>query len=241
MKKLMLKIIKYHLMLFCCCTGFVLSPHSVYAASITLAWDASVPSAISGVAGYKIYYGTQSGNYTYPPIDVGNVTSYTINDLDKNEIYYLAVSAYASGGEESEFSTELSTFNKFAGTAQIFSRKMQWGSCEREEGFGDSVEVNLSFNFLPAQDSFMLESEDTRITCNAGTFIKHDDNTIEAACVKKGPWGVTRYRFIFEGSGNASQKEPLSLSAEVFEVLTVFNQACPVYVIEMKDLLPVQE
>ena len=238
MKKLMLKIIKNHVILFCCCTGFILSPHAAYAASITLAWDASVPSALSDVAGYKIYYGTQSGNYTYPPIDVGNVTSYTINNLDKDEIYYLAVNAYASSGEESEFSTELSTFNEFTGTAQIFSRKMQWGSCEREEEPGDSVEVNLSFNFLPAQGSFMFEPEDTRITCNAGTF-QHDDNTIEAKCFKEGPLGIVKiYSFIFEGSGNASLKDPLSLNAKVF---TVFNQECPVYVIEMKDLLPVQE
>jgi hypothetical protein len=219
--------------------GLLLFPHAVYAASITLAWVPGKVQPFADVAGYKIYYGNESGNYTYPPIDAGNVTSYKINDLDKDKIYYLAVIAYASGGEESNFSREVSTFNKFAGTAQIFSRKMQWNSCEIEEDPSDTVDVYLSFDFLPAQGGFIFESQDTRFTCNAGTFIQTDDNTIDAECVKKGPLGIiTLYRFIFEGVGNVSLKDPLSLRAEVFPV---FNQACPVYVIKMEDLLPAQE
>jgi hypothetical protein len=113
------KIIKYHLILCCCFTGFVLSPHAAYAASITIAWGASEPG-LADVSGYKIHYGTESGNYTYPPVDAGNATSYTINDLDENQIYYFSVTAYASAGEESKFSAEVSTFNEFTGTAKYF-------------------------------------------------------------------------------------------------------------------------
>ncbi len=86
---------------------------------------------------------------------------------------------------------------------------------------------------------FIYKPEDTQLTCDAGTFIQYEDNIIEAECFRKGPLGIVAlYRFIFQGSGNASIKDPLTLSAEVF---TVFNQECPVYVIEMEDLLPVQE
>ena len=190
-------------------------------------------------SGYKIYYGTESGNYTYPPVDAGNMTRYTINDLDENQTYYFAVTAYASAGEESKFSPEVSTFHEFTGTAQIYSRKLQWNACEMQAEPSETVGVTLSFNFSSAQ--FIYAPEDTSLTCDAGTFVQNEDNTIEAACVKKGPWGVTRNRFIFEGLGNASVKGPLALSAEVFELLTIFNPACPVYVIEMEDLLPVQE
>ena len=216
-----------------------MSPHAAYAASITLAWEASEPGLFADVSGYKIHYGTESGNYTSPPVDAGNATSYTINDLDENQIYYFSVTAYASAGEESKFSPEVSTFHEFTGTAQIFSRKLKFNACEMQAEPFETVGVYLSFNFLLAQ--FIYKPEGTPLTCDAGTFVQYADNTIEAACVKKGPWGVTRYRFIFEGFGNASLKDPLALSAEVFEVLTIFNPACPVYVIEMEDLLPVQE
>ena len=118
----MLKIIKHHLILFCCLTGFVLSPHAAYAASTTLAWDASEPG-FADVAGYKIHYGTESGNYTYPPVDAGNMTRFTINDLDENKTYYFAVTAYASAGEESKFSPEVSTFHEFTGTVKLFPNK----------------------------------------------------------------------------------------------------------------------
>ena len=112
--------------------------------------SASEPG-LADVSGYKIYYGTESGNYTYPPVDAGNVTSYTINDLDENQIYYFSVTAYASAGEESKFSPEVSTFHEFTGTAQIFPRKQQWNACEMQEEPSEAVEVYLSFNFLSAQ------------------------------------------------------------------------------------------
>lgn len=229
----MFKIIKYHLLLFCCFAGFFLPPHSADAASITLAWGASN----QGLAGYKIYYGTESKNYTYSPIDVGNVTKYTIDDLNENQTYYFAVTAYGSAGEESKFSEEVSTYNEFTGTAQIFPRKQQWNACEMQDEPSETVAVYFSFNFSNAQ--FIYEPEDTQITCDSGTFVQNEDNTIDATCVKKGPLGiVTFYNFIFDGSGNASLKVPLTLSAEVFNV---FNQACPVYVVTVEDLLPMQE
>lgn|GEM_PF-1620687 len=230
----MFEIIKYHFILFCFLAEFILSPHAVYAASITLAWD---PSSSGNIAGYEIYYGTESRNYSYAPVDVGNMTRFTINDLDETQTYYFAVTTYDSAGGINKFSSEVSTFNEFAGTAQIFFRKLQWNACEMQAEPSETVGVYLSFNFLLAQ--FFYKPEDTLLTCDAGTFIQNEDNTIEATCVKKNPLGiVTRYRFIFKGNGNASQKDPLTLSAEVY---SIFNWECPLYVIEMKDLLPVGE
>ena len=233
----MFKIIKYHLILCCCFTGFVLSHHAAYAASITIVWEASEPG-LSDISGYKIHYGTESGNYTYPPVDAGNATSYTINDLDENQIYYFSVTAYASAGEESKFSAEVSTFNEFTGTAQIFSRKQQWNACEMQAEPSEDVRVSLSFNFLLGQ--FIYTPEDTLLTCDAGTFTQDEDNIIEAECVKKGPLLgiVTIYTFKFKGIGNASSKDPISMSSDVFGT---FNQECPRYVIEMKEMMPGQE
>jgi fibronectin type 3 domain-containing protein len=86
------------------------SGSSISGASVTLTWDApttnSDGSPLTDLNGYKIYYGTSSGNYT-EVIDIGNVTSYTIGNLSSG-IYYFAVTAYNTSGNESDFSNEVS-------------------------------------------------------------------------------------------------------------------------------------
>ena len=78
-----------------------------HAAQVTLEWDA-VNHPLLG--GYMVYYGTYSGDY-YVSLDVGNWTSCTIADLEENETYYFAVTAYSTEGEESDFSNEVSNSN----------------------------------------------------------------------------------------------------------------------------------
>jgi hypothetical protein len=73
------------------------------AAQLSLTWD---PSGDSDVAGYKVYYGTQSGTYT-EVIDAGNSTTCTIPDLAVGTTYYIAATAYDSYGYESGYSNEL--------------------------------------------------------------------------------------------------------------------------------------
>ncbi len=74
------------------------------AAHLDLAWD---PNSEPDLGGYKIYYGTESGNYINF-IDVGNVTSYTMGSLLDGITYYVAITAYDSAGNESNFSGEVS-------------------------------------------------------------------------------------------------------------------------------------
>ena len=72
----------------------------VYATN--LAWD-----EVNGAAGYKIYYGTSSGIYV-TPIDVGNVTTVPLpSAVQDGRFYYLAATAYDSGGGESDYSNEI--------------------------------------------------------------------------------------------------------------------------------------
>lgn len=86
--------------------GFTLSfAHITNAAekSVVLAWD---PSPDASVTGYKIHYGTASGNY--PKVQqVGNVTTTTISGLQEGSVYYFAATAYAADGLESDFSNEV--------------------------------------------------------------------------------------------------------------------------------------
>ena len=74
------------------------------AQSVTLAWNAS-PSA--GVTGYKVYYGTVAGSPS-TSINVGNVTTATVSNLNDATTYFFSVAAYNSAGLESQRSTEIS-------------------------------------------------------------------------------------------------------------------------------------
>jgi fibronectin type 3 domain-containing protein len=53
------------------------------------------------VAGYKIYYGTETGVYTNV-IDVGKVNAYTVSGLSVGNTYFFAVTAYDATGVESD-------------------------------------------------------------------------------------------------------------------------------------------
>jgi len=73
--------------------------------SLTLGWNAS---ASTGVTGYRIYYGTASGNYTNSLTAVGNVTAATISGLAAGVTYYFAVTAINASGLASTFSNQAS-------------------------------------------------------------------------------------------------------------------------------------
>jgi len=66
---------------------------------ISLNWDASL---IGDLAGYKLYYDSDSSGYPYANnIDIGNETSYTLSNLLLGTTYYLAVTTYDTDGNES--------------------------------------------------------------------------------------------------------------------------------------------
>ncbi len=79
----------------------------VYAAgSLVASWS---PNAESDLAGYKIYYGTTSGDQTnWQMKDVGDVNRHVFHDLVAGETYYMVVTAYDWAGNESDPSTEAS-------------------------------------------------------------------------------------------------------------------------------------
>lgn len=72
-------------------------------ASVTLQWD---PSSSSNVAGYAVYYGTVSGNYT-ARVDAGAQTTVSISGLLGSTTYYFMVVAYTDYGVESLPSNEI--------------------------------------------------------------------------------------------------------------------------------------
>lgn len=73
------------------------------AGQITLTWD---PNTQPDFAGYNVYYGTASGTYS-TRLNVGNVTSYTVTNLSDTATYFLAVTAYDTASNESDYSNEV--------------------------------------------------------------------------------------------------------------------------------------
>jgi len=104
-------------------------PAPGHAVDVTLAWDAN---SESDLAGYAIYYGTESGGpyfgegavEGYSPVDIlldededpdPNVVQFTLHDLPEG-IYFFAVTAFNTSGEESGYSNEASTASDEPGT-----------------------------------------------------------------------------------------------------------------------------
>ena len=75
---------------------------SCWAYTAVLEWN---PNSEEDLAGYIVYYGTQSGVYKNS-VDVGNITNSTVGALVPGVTYYFAVTAYDAAGLESGFSYE---------------------------------------------------------------------------------------------------------------------------------------
>ena len=81
--------------------------------SITLTWQTpernSDGSVFNDLAGFKVYYGFESGSYTGMRF-VKGLTHCVIEDLPGDTTLHLAVTTYDMSGNESAFSVELQTY-----------------------------------------------------------------------------------------------------------------------------------
>jgi hypothetical protein len=89
-----------------------LNASAAFAYVATLSWYAPTKNAdgtpLTDLAGYKVYYGTQSHNYDHK-MQVGNVTTYEVPNLVGGATYYFMVTSYDKSGNESGPSNEAST------------------------------------------------------------------------------------------------------------------------------------
>lgn len=93
----MKKILIFVLFIFSVFEGF-----STY--RVLLTWD---PNKETDIAGYRIYYGTNSRLYSVI-IDVGNVTNTIVTNLSSSTTFYFAATAYNTSSLESDLSEEVS-------------------------------------------------------------------------------------------------------------------------------------
>lgn len=91
--------------------GFSVEVMQVGPVSTTLSWSAPIEnedgSALTDLAGYKLFYGRTSGEYTNViRIDNPSVTTYVVENLAP-ATYYFAAKSFNTAGVESEFSGEV--------------------------------------------------------------------------------------------------------------------------------------
>lgn len=91
-------------------SSFSIDVTQVATASTTLSWTAPTQNedgtTLTDLAGYKLYYGKSSRNYTNSiTIDNASVTTYVVENLSP-DTYYFAATAFNLNGVESRYSGE---------------------------------------------------------------------------------------------------------------------------------------
>jgi hypothetical protein len=100
---------------------FLISINNIYAVQVTLGWDQNNEPDI---AGYKIYYGASSGNYTQIKDVIGKTaTSCIITNLTAGQTYYFAATSYNTSLVESDYSAEISYNSNPAATTTTIPPK----------------------------------------------------------------------------------------------------------------------
>jgi len=115
-----------------------------HSAQVTVAWD----PASTQVAGYKLYYGLSTGNYTNS-IDAGTNTSCALKGLS-NSTYFIAATAYDSNNSESDFSQELVIYPMTVSAGS-------GGSISPSGTLFQSQGANQTFNIVPDANHKILD------------------------------------------------------------------------------------
>ena len=132
--------------------------------SIQLSWT---PAVSTNVAGYKIYYGTQSLSYSNS-VSAGNTTNVTISGFSPGTTYYFSATTYDSTGNESSFSSQTSY--------TVPSVPATLGNAIRANGqFSFLVSGNTGSNYVVQASSDLMTW--SSITTNTAPFMFTDTNT----------------------------------------------------------------
>ncbi len=91
-----------------CCSAAAHAQSIYTEGGLTLAWDANKETDL---AGYKLYYGTESGVYGEPVV-LEAITQYTLKGLEIGVTYYLVLTAFDTFNNESDYSVEINGIAK---------------------------------------------------------------------------------------------------------------------------------
>jgi len=90
------------------------SETTVVSEAITFSWTAPVaredesPIAMSEIAGYRVYYGTETGNYSQSiQVNDAYTDAITLDEINTAGTYYIVITTIDTDGRESAYSEEV--------------------------------------------------------------------------------------------------------------------------------------
>jgi|GEM_PF-1808294 len=124
---------------------FLLFTADADAGTISMAWD-----PVEHASGYRVYYGTQSGEYEHF-VDVGNATDAALSGLDDCRTYFISVKAYNSFGESNQYSTEITGWSRpvFVQQATVALQGNQLVLEVQGANFDELAELVIDIGALP--------------------------------------------------------------------------------------------
>ena len=178
-----------------------ISTTNVYSAQVTLAWN---PNTEGDLAGYKIYYGSSSMNYD-KNIDVGNQTSHTLSDLVEGETNYIALTAYDTFNNESDFSAEV-VYN-----VPVLDLTAPSTPTSLQATAASTSQINLSWNASTDDvgvTGYMIYRDGALITTTANT--TYEDTGLNPSTTYS--YTVSAYDAAGNESGQSSASSAITLS-----------------------------
>ncbi len=152
----------------------------VHGASLNLAWNANTEPDL---AGYRIYLGTSSGNYT-SSLQAVKVTSHTLTELNEGTTYYIAMTAFDTSLNESQRSAEITAVARGA-------EKCNDGIDNDGDGLIDCADPEC--NNQPCNDNNLCTASDTcsggacvggpALNCDDGKLCTSDSCNPQTGCV----------------------------------------------------------
>lgn len=147
----------------------------------TLTWDPATDD--TGVAGYYVYSGLSSvssdgGSYTFGSKDVGDVTTYVMNNLSNGVTYYFSVTAYDAAGNESDnYSQEVEVTPEESTTGDFTAPTVS----DAEALTSTLVEVTFSEDVVLPSDAagaFSIEASDGTAIEVLDAYLSDDDSVV---------------------------------------------------------------
>src|ERR1700690_769802 len=177
----------------------------------TLTWTAPTTntdgSPLTDLAGYNLYYGISSGNYTNT-IHVGNVTTYTLN-LSAGSYYFVAT-AYNSLGVESLDSNQVVKTVVVADTTRPNVTALSIP--------GTSASLTIPINTFTATDNvgvtgYMINESSTTPSATAGGWT----STAPASYTFTNAGSKTLYAWAKDAAGNVSASMSASVAVALLD------------------------
>jgi len=147
--------------------AFLLASAPAAAGTVNLAWDA-VPSAL--VAGYVVHYGPAAGSYT-ASVDVGKVTTATVNGLTEGATYHFTVAAYDAAHNEGSLSNDVAGTVKYTVPVASFSASTVSGPAPLALNFiNSSTGAITSYSWTFGDGTTSTVQSPAKVYSSAGTF-----------------------------------------------------------------------